>query len=386
VSWQGEGRPPAEAGQAGRPGGDRRDQSRGQGRFIDPALGLLAGEGSQQRIATEREGYPTRTGLWTEVPSQAAPGGGAEPSYYGRPVLKEPVWIWTVPLYFYVGGTAGAAAVLAGAAQVTGGPALRPFVHRCRWVAAVGGAVSTGLLIADLGRPERFLHMLRVFRPTSAMSVGSWVLAGAAGTTAGAAILGGRRGLLGRLGDVIGLAAAGLGLPLAGYTAVLLASTAVPLWQESRESLPPLFVASAASGAASLLEILPDPPRGTAVVHRFNLLAKAADLTAMAAVERDTARIETVGKPLREGLGGALWKLAKAATAASLALSLLPGGSKRRRIAGGLLGTAGAIALRYAVFHAGKASARDPQATFRQQREGHGGREVTGRDAATGPQ
>jgi len=109
-------------------------------------------------------------------------------------------------------------------------------------------------------------------------------------------------------------------------------------------------------------------PREAAIVHRFGTVGKLADLAAMAAVERDTGRVETVGRPLHEGLSGALWKAARALTATSLAVSLLPGRSRVKRAADALLGTAGAVALRFAVFHAGKASARDPRATFRRQR------------------
>jgi hypothetical protein len=104
------------------------------------------------------------------------------------------------------------------------------------------------------------------------------------------------------------------------------------------------------------------------VVDRFGTIGKVVDLAAMAVMEREASRVETVGRPLREGLSGTLWKAARAMTAASLALSLLPGKARAKKIAGGILGTAGAIALRFAVFHAGKASARDPRATFRQQR------------------
>ncbi|MGH2811069.1 MAG: NrfD/PsrC family molybdoenzyme membrane anchor subunit, partial [Actinomycetota bacterium] len=152
--------------------------------------------------------------------------------YYGRPVLKEPVWIWAVPAYFYAGGAAGAALVLGAVAQLAGRDELRDLVRNCRRLGALGTAGGGILLIYDLGRPERFLNMLRLFRPTSAMSIGSWTLAVAGASSAAAAVL------PGIAGNTAGLVAGAAGLPLAGYTAVLLADTAVPLWQSSRKVLP----------------------------------------------------------------------------------------------------------------------------------------------------
>ena len=338
------------------------------GRHIAPELGLLAGEGSLQEIDTTSEAYPTRTAIWRDLPSHSF--AEAEPTYYDRPAIKEPVWIWTVPTYFYVGGTAGAAAVLAAAAQALDGDELHALVKASRWVAAVGGGVGSALLITDLGRPERFLHMLRVIRPTSAMSLGSWVLAGAASATMGSALLSDHRGFLGRLGHLSGYVAALLGMPLAGYTAVLLGNTAVPVWKATRRSLPHLFIGTSISGLSALFGLLPVAlsPREEAIVERFGEIGKVIDLTAMAVVEREAERVETVGRSLREGLPGALWKAARALTAVSLGLSLLPGRSRAKRAASGLLGTLGALSLRFAVFHAGKSSARDPRATFRLQR------------------
>ncbi|MEA2600624.1 MAG: hypothetical protein QOF89_1616 [Acidobacteriota bacterium] len=341
------------------------------GRHVDPGLGLLAGEGAQQRIDTTAEAFPSRTFVWRDLPSHSFPPEEAdEPTYYGRPVLKEPVWVWSVPTYFYVGGTAGAAAVLAAAAQALGGEELHGLVKACRWVAAVGGAAGSALLVYDLGRPERFLHMLRVIRPTSAMSVGSWVLAGAASATMGSALLSDQHGFAGRLGHFVGYVAALLGMPLSGYTAVLLGNTAVPVWKAAQRSLPHLFIGTSVSGLASLFGLLPVDltPREETIVERFGAVGKVVDLAAMAVVEHEANEVETVGRPLRTGISGALWTAARALTGASLALSLLPGRRRAKRAVAGLLGTAGALALRFAVFHAGKTSARDPRATFRQQR------------------
>jgi formate-dependent nitrite reductase membrane component NrfD len=338
------------------------------GRHIAPELGALAGEGSLQRIDTTSEAYPTRTSVWRDLPSHSYQE--ADPTYYNRPVLKEPVWIWTVPTYFYVGGTAGAAAVLAAAAQALGGEELHGLVKTSRWIAAVGAGVGSALLITDLGRPERFLHMLRVFRPTSAMSLGSWVLAGATSAAGGSALLSEQEGFLGRLGHFAGYAAALLGMPLSGYTAVLLGNTAVPVWKAARRGLPHLFIGTSVSGLSALFGLLPAglTSREEAIVERFGIAGKVIDLTAMAVVEREAERVDPVGRPLREGLSGTLWKAARAMTAVSLVLSLLPGRSRARRAATGLLGTVGALTLRFAVFHAGKASARDPRATFLPQR------------------
>jgi hypothetical protein len=355
------------------------------GRNIDLEMGGLDGEASGMAVPDRRdvgEGAVPYA-VWSETP-----GPDRKPddlTYYERPVLKEPVWIWAVPAYFYAGGVAGAAAVLGAAAQAGGRGELRDLVVRCRWLAAAGGAVGTGLLIHDLGRPERFLNMLRVFRPTSPMSVGSWILAAAVPLTAGSAILARRRGFLGRVGDLLGALAGLVGMPLTGYTAVLLSNTAVPLWQETRRSLPAAFTASGMTAAASLLDLMDLDERSGRIVKRFGVVGKVAEIAAMRAVEQEAERLERVGRPLRDGLGGALWRASKALTGASLALSLLPGRRRAIRRGAGLLGTAGAIALRFAVFHAGKSSARDPRATFEHQRSGHGGAEATGRAGTTGP-
>jgi formate-dependent nitrite reductase membrane component NrfD len=305
------------------------------------------------------------------------PAQATDPTYYDKPAIKPPVWIWSVPAYFYVGGVAGAGMVLAFAAQMLAESRLRDFEERCRWIGAVGGGIGTAFLIHDLGRKERFLLMLRVIRPTSPMSLGSWVLAAATPLSAGSALLTFAHGALMRtVGQVAGIGAGLLGLPLATYTAVLISNTAVPVWQQSRRILPLLFGASSMAGLASVLDLMELNETERHVSRYFGTIGRVAELAAGAVMEREVARVPRVGRSLHEGVAGALWTAAKVATASSLIVSLLPGQTRGKRIAAGVLGTVGALCLRFAVFHAGRASSLDPRATFYQQRAGYGAAEI----------
>jgi hypothetical protein len=170
------------------------------------------------------------------------------PTYYDQPLLKPPVWTWEVPTYFFVGGAAGAAAMLGAAAQLAG--ADPKLVRDARWIAAIGAGLSAPLLIADLGRPERFLNMLRVFNPRSPMSVGAWTVAVFGATSTAAVIAPGKT-----LRDVFAALSALTGLAMSTYTGVLLGVTAIPVWKENATILPAHFGASALGSAASLLEL-----------------------------------------------------------------------------------------------------------------------------------
>ena len=95
-----------------------------------------------------------------------------------------------------------------------------------------------------------------------------------------------------------------------------------------------------------------------------------AEIGAAVLVERSAAKVPRVGQPLHRGMTGILWRTATVLSAASLALSLIPGKSRKPRMAAGILGVAGSLCLRFAVHYIGDASARDPRSAFQQQRAG----------------
>lgn len=275
-------------------------------------------------------------------------------SYYGRAILAEPVWEPIIAAYFFTGGLAGAAATLAAVADVMGDHSL---ARRARLLALGGVAVSPPLLIYDLGRPKRFLYMLRVFKVTSPMSVGTWVLTVMAGAIT-AAVSGDliRRPALAR---AAGATAGALGPALSTYTAVLIADTAVPLWHEGRRELPWVFAGSSAASAGAVLAAFP-PAR------RFAIGGAALELAAIQAYER---RLGPLAKPLHEGTTGRLARSAKALSAGG-ATALAIGGHRRGVRPAGAVGLVMAAALeRLAIFRAGKTSALDPRYVTGPQRE-----------------
>lgn len=288
----------------------------------------------------------------------AAPFPQATPQtgYYGLPLLKEPVWSWEVPAYFFVGGMAGAAAVVGATARLTG--AGERLVRDARWIAAAGGAVSTTLLISDLGRPERFLNMLRVFKIQSPMSVGAWTLA-AFGSAASAAVFADevrkRTALPVRIvADAAGLLSAATGLGMATYTGVLIGATTIPAWSKHASMLPLHFGASALSSAVSFLELLG---------HKHDAL-NALGIAATAFETWVGAQIELRGgsesEPLRRGATGITTRVGGVFSGPLPLLLRLAGfRSKRLRDAAAASSLLGSLITRFAWMEAGKASARD---------------------------
>jgi formate-dependent nitrite reductase membrane component NrfD len=282
-------------------------------------------------------------------------------SYYGRPVIKEPAWgIPDVPGYLFLGGLAGASSVLAAGAELSGYGELA----RVAKVGALGAiTLSAVALVHDLGRPERFLNMLRVFKPSSPMSVGSWLLA-AYGPVAGAAAVSDVTGILRPAGTVATVGAGLLGPGIATYTAALICDTAVPGWHEGRREMPYVFAGSAASAAGGL-GLLAVHPADAEPARKLAVLGAAVELIAKRQL---LDRLGDLAEPYQTGTAGAILRLAEFLTVGALAGAVL---GRRNRAVSALAGAslvAASAMTRFGIFEAGMASARDPKYTVVPQR------------------
>jgi hypothetical protein len=328
----------------------------------------------RQPTAARGDGSPTGNGQRGDGQRGNGRGGGRRrrrdmmvpeaefSSYYGRPVIKEPAWTIEIPWYFFAGGMAGAAAPLAVAARVAGNERL---ARGALTVAGAGVAAGLPLLVSDLGRPERFHHMLRVIKPTSPMSIGSWVLA-AMGPAAVAAAISDRLGILRRLGRTAEVVSGLLGPALCTYTGVLVANTAVPVWHEAGGELPLVFAGSALASAGAATTVL-TPPAASGPARRLAVVGALVELGAVGAMER---RLGELAEPYHEGPAGRYAKLARGCTAVGAATMAVAG--RRRRwaaAAGSGLILAGSAFERLAVYKAGFQSARDPKYVVKPQRE-----------------
>jgi Polysulphide reductase, NrfD len=291
-------------------------------------------------------------------------------SYYGKPVLNPPVWeARDIAGYFFLGGLAGGSSLLAAGADLTGRPELSRVAKTGAFTA---GLVSLAALIHDLGKPGRFINMMRVFKVTSPMSVGTWLLGGYVPATGVAAV----SALTGRVrwaGTAATAGAAVLGPAVAAYTAALISDTAVPAWHDGYPEMPFVFTGSGAMAAGGL-GLIGAPPEQAGPARNLALLGVAMEA---AAFERMTRRIGMVAEPYRDGRGGAYIRLGQvlaalgAAGAALSGTAVVPGGAPRRVVAAmsgaALIGAS--AATRFGVFHAGLASAKDPRYTVIPQRK-----------------
>ena len=351
---------------------DARDMTPATGTRGEPGTWRRAAEGGEVAPAQEAFADARRSFLYgagsgyggvEPQPGQVAaanrrmrgePAGGD----LRGPFLKPPVWTWEVPLYFWLGGVASGSAFVALAADLAGDGRSAAIARK---VAVAAVLPAPALLVSDLGRPARFLNMLRVFKPRSPMNLGAWCLAAFSSTgsaAVGADMLGHRR-----TASALGAVNAVLGGYLGSYTGVLLAATAVPVWARSRMFLGPVFVSTAtATGAATTRLVLTATGRHDEATRvALGRLETAAILTELALSTVNERRLGRAGAPLSGGRGGRLFKVAKAAVAAGLTLSLV-GRRPAARHGAGILYLAAGLAFRFAWVEAGKASARDDEA------------------------
>jgi hypothetical protein len=370
-----------------------------ESRDTRPALGTRGAPASWQRategadVALARRGfgdaqwsflYKSRDTSYAAVDADPVEVAAASrrmrsapvPEVHG-PFIKGPVWTWEVPVYFWVGGVASGSAFVAFACDLAGDEHSAAIARKVAL-----GAVTPAplLLIADLGRPERFLNMLRVFKPRSPMNMGAWCLvtfSGSAAAAVGADLLGKPRVARG-LGAFTSL----LGGYLGSYTGVLLACTAVPAWARSRLLLGPIFIATAtATGAAAtrLVLVARGLPDGHPTRRALGTLETAAILTELSLSALNERRIGAPAEALRQGRPGLLFRAAKSAVVLGLSTRLLA-----RRIGprahdlGSVLYLAGGLAFRLAWVYGGKASAADQESVVAMAR----GRGAEGADAS----
>ncbi len=291
------------------------------------------------------------------------PMASPQNGYYQQPLLKEPQWTPLIPFYFFVGGAAGSLGVIGSLADVIGKE--RKLAVQARWLALGGSVLSGGLLVTDLGRPGRFLNMLRVFKPQSTMSMGSWILSGFSvfAFTSSAADFMERlwganlvvhllRGT-GRLGSVI------FGMPFHNYTGVLLATTAMPVWNARADSLAGHFGMSGLQSGAGILELMG---------HERN---RALNFLGMLSASMETwEKIDIAASnsrallPLKQGRSGFLvstgaWLSGPIPLLLRVGSLLLPDRRPTLRRLAAISGITGSLFTRYGWVEAGKASARD---------------------------
>ena len=278
--------------------------------------------------------------------------------YYGQPLLKTPVWKWELPVYFFVGGAAGASAVIASVAQFTDGDGDGLLARDARWIAAGGAIASGALLTADLGRPERFVNMLRIFKPQSAMSVGSWTLAAFSTASSAAAFADAvDRYFEGRVpvrlvSRATTTIAGALGTLMATYTGVLIGATAIPVWNQNIRVLPMHFAASGVGSAVALLELL---GHDDDALNVLGIAAAAVETLAGALIE---TRASDAQAPLKEGASGWVTR-AGGILSGPVALLCRTAGTRSPalRRTGALAALAGSLLTRLGWIAAGRASA-----------------------------
>lgn len=303
------------------------------------------------------------------------------PTYYDQPAVKPPPYDWRISGYIFLAGLAGAGQIISTLAD-RGGPEQKPLVRNGRILGLVGTILGTPMLIADLKTPKRFYNMLRIFRPTSAMSIGSYILTDF-GFFSGVTALG--QGLAARLpwiGKLVGLSqgpAAVYGAGMSVYTASLLSATSNPLWSAAPRALGAQFGAASmatAAAALSLAEAASGRRRTSATLDALVMISAISEGVA-GMLAKHQRQAQGVDAPLSHGTWA--WSY-RAALVLGIGVPLACHGlnlmrpasrrSERLSIAGSLATLAGGALLRHTLLRAGMDSAKDPALYLHQTQPG----------------
>ncbi len=299
-------------------------------------------------------------------------------NYYGIPPIKKAHWTWQIPIYFWIGGISAGVQLFTTLANVLGHKD-QALTRIGRYTALVTMILSPILLIWDLGRPERFYNMMRIWKLRSPMSNQSWALL-VYGNLSGliAARQAAEDGLLGRNflsglltklipARLLGVLALPVALFVGSNTGTLLSATSVPIWARNWAFMGPTFLASGVSTALSYLSLVLHLGRwGEKKTH--HVLRRAERLTILvetALIAASLVRMGKWGKPLFSKeiaplfVGGTLL----AGIAAPFAL-LFGRETRGKSILASVLALLGGLAFRFAVVLAGRESADDPEAYF----------------------
>lgn len=310
------------------------------------------------------------------------PAGDTNPvTYYDQPQLKPSLYGWRVALYIFVAGLSGASQLLATAADLAGGERNRGVVRGGRTLALLAVAAGPPLLISDLHYPRRFYNMLRIFRPTSPMSIGTYVLSSFSLfslVTAGAEYFGGNGGVCRAVARGAQLPAALAGAGMTTYTTALLAATSTPYWAAAPRPLGAEFAGSAIASGAAALALGERAGGRTETARRLEAIAALATAAELAAAIRADRQRQASGLCGDDGAMNTALGIA-AAAAVALPLGLYAIGRLGQRcqpafsVAMSMAVLAGGLILRRSVLRAGNASARQPRQSLRFARPKPGG-------------
>lgn len=303
-----------------------------------------------------------------EVLRDVKPRRGAAQGYEDVPILKRPVWGWEVACYFFVEGLSSGIYTLGTVADLVGVRRYQDTITYGRLLALFGMIPAPALLILDLGRPERFHHMLRIFKPRSPMNLGTWALSGYALFTTWRALhrLGHRlpnvpffstalKVIPERLASVAGLPFA---FTMLSYPGVLLESTSTPVWSHT-PFLGPLIVASSVGSAAAAMSLVAERTHDERAIELMTKMENATSVAEGACLGAYLGTAQSASKPLVSGGQSKLFWVGAVALGVIVPAILRRRKSRTARIASALLTLAGSFALKWAIIHAGPESSRD---------------------------